>query len=140
MCELLHTWLRGTGISKADRLYAASLVTAEATVRTLLSASPDRVCLVAMGDNGVQRTDEDELRAIHLRNRLECRPADADAVRRLILAGGKVVRFHNPNRPHLHPEDVEIALDINRYDFAVKVNSRMATGRSTREMMIPRLP
>ena len=78
MCELLHTWLRGTGISKADRLYAASLVTAEATVRTLLSASPDRVSLVAMGDNGVRRTNEDELCAIHLRNRLEGRPSGAD--------------------------------------------------------------
>ena len=73
MCELLHTWLRGTGISKADRLYAASLVTAEATVRALLSASPDRVCLVAMGDNGLKRADEDELCAIRLRNRLEGR-------------------------------------------------------------------
>ena len=92
MCELLHTWLRGTGISKADRLYAASLVTAEATVRTLLSASPDRVCLVAMGDNGVQRTDEDEICAIHLRNRLEGRLSDADAVRRLILKAEEASR------------------------------------------------
>jgi phosphosulfolactate phosphohydrolase-like enzyme len=46
--------------TKAERLYAASLVTAEATVRALLSASPDQVSLVAMGDNGLSRTDEDE--------------------------------------------------------------------------------
>jgi hypothetical protein len=26
-----------------------------------------------------------------------------------------------PNRPYLHPEDVDIALDIDRYDFAVRV-------------------
>lgn len=57
--------------TKAERLYAASLVTAKATVRALLSASPDQVSLVAMGDNGIKRTDEDELCAIHLRNRLE---------------------------------------------------------------------
>jgi hypothetical protein len=61
MCELLHTWLRGTGISQADRLYAASLVTAEATVRALLSGPPDQISLVAMGDNGLKRADEDEL-------------------------------------------------------------------------------
>jgi 2-phosphosulfolactate phosphatase len=48
--------------------------------------------------------DEDELCAIHLRNRLEGRPGDADAVRRLILAGGEVGRFHDPTRPYLHPE------------------------------------
>jgi 2-phosphosulfolactate phosphatase len=40
-----------------QRLYATSLVTAEATVRALLSGSPDQVSLVAMGDNGIKRTD-----------------------------------------------------------------------------------
>ena len=75
-----------------------------------------------MGDNGVNRTDEDELSATHLRNRLEGRPGDADAIRRLILAGGEVGRFHDPARPYLHPEDVDIALDINRFDFAVRVD------------------
>ena len=108
--------------SKAKRLYATSLVTAEATVRALLSDSPDQVSLVAMGDNGLKRTDEDELCAIHLRNRLEGRPGDPDAIRRLILAGGEVGRFHDPARPYLHPEDADIALDIDRYDFAVRVD------------------
>ena len=107
--------------TRAVRLYAASLVTAEATVRALLSVSPDQVSLVAMGDNGRKRTDEDELCAIHLRNRLEGRLSDADAIRRLILARGKVVRFHDPARPFLHPEDVDIALDIDHYDFGVRV-------------------
>jgi 2-phosphosulfolactate phosphatase len=108
--------------NRAERLYATSLVIAEATVREILSGSPDQVSLVAMGDNGLKRTDEDELCAIHLRNRLEGRPGDANAVRRLILAGGEVGRFHDPARPYLHPEDVDIALDIDRYDFAVRVD------------------
>jgi 2-phosphosulfolactate phosphatase len=107
--------------TRADRLYAASLVTAEATVRALLSGSPDQVSLVAMGENGLNRTDEDELCAIHLRNRLEGRPGDSDAIRRLILAGGEVGRFYDPARSYLHPEDVDIALDIDRYDFAIRV-------------------
>jgi 2-phosphosulfolactate phosphatase len=107
--------------TKAERLYAASLVTADATVRALLSGSPDQISFVAMGDNGVSRTDEDELCATHLRNRLQGRPGDTDAIRRLILTGGEVRRFHDPARPYLHPEDVDIALDIDRYDFAVRV-------------------
>ena len=41
--------------------------------------------------------------------------------RRLILVGGEMERFHDPSRPYLHPEDVDIALDIDRYDFAVRV-------------------
>jgi len=74
-----------------------------------------------MGDNGIARTDEDEVCAIHLRNLLEGRSGDRRAVQRLILAGGEVGRFHDPSRPHLHPEDVDIALDIDRHDFAIRV-------------------
>lgn len=107
---------------RADRLYAASLVTAEATVRALLSGSPGEVAVVAMGDNGTIRTDEDELTAIHLRNRLEGRPGDKQAVRQVILAGGEVRRFYDPARLGHRPEDVEIALDIDRYDFAIRVH------------------
>jgi 2-phosphosulfolactate phosphatase len=62
--------------SGAKRLYAASFVTAEATVRALLSGPPDQISLVAMADNGIKRTEE----------------------------------------------DVDIALDIDRYDFAVRVH------------------
>jgi 2-phosphosulfolactate phosphatase len=105
---------------QAERLYVASLVTAEATARALLSGSPNQA-VVWMGDNGAKRTDDDELCAIHLRNRLEGRSGDRDVIRRLIL-GGEVGRFYDPARPYLHPEDVHISLDIDRYDFAVRVN------------------
>src|SRR5882762_5008906 len=97
-------------------------VGAEATVRALLSNSPDQITLVPMGDNGITRTDEDELTAIHLRNRLEGRPGDRQAVQRVILAGGEVRRFYDPARVGHRPEDVEIALDIDRYDFAIRVD------------------
>lgn len=107
--------------SRAERLYAASLVTASATARAILAGTPEQVTLVAMGDNGINRTDEDEVCAIHLRNRLEGRLGDRRAGQRLILAGGEVGRFQDPARPHLHAEDVDIALDIDRYDFAIRV-------------------
>jgi 2-phosphosulfolactate phosphatase len=107
--------------NRADRLYAASLVNATATARAMLAGAPKQITLVPMGDNGINRTDEDEVCAIHLRNRLEGRPGDRRAVQRLILAGGEVTRFHDPSRPHLHPQDADIALDIDRYDFAVRV-------------------
>jgi len=107
--------------SRAERLYAASLVTANATARAVLSGSPQTVTLVAMGGEGVKRTDEDELCAIHLRNRIEGRSGDPEAVRRLILAGGEVIRFHDPTRPYLNAQDLDIAPDVDRYEFAVRV-------------------
>jgi 2-phosphosulfolactate phosphatase len=104
----------------AERLYATSLVTANATARALLSSAPSRVSLVAMGNNAIVRTDEDELCALHLRNLLEGRRGDASALRHVILAGGDALRFHDPSRPHLDRRDLDIALDIDRYDFAIR--------------------
>jgi 2-phosphosulfolactate phosphatase len=134
--ELLGVALRGASVVQrtsagtqgviaasrgADRLYAASLVTVNATAQALRSGSPRRITLVAMGENGTVRTNEDELCALHLRNLLEDRAGDPEAVRRVILAGGEAERFRDPTREHLHPEDLGIALDINRYGFAVRV-------------------
>jgi 2-phosphosulfolactate phosphatase len=109
--------------SCADCLYAASLVTATATARALSAPGSNRIALVAMGNNGIERTDEDELCALHLRNLLDGRTGDPDAVRRLFLAAGENARFNDPSRPHLHREDVEIALRIDRYDFAIRVRT-----------------
>jgi 2-phosphosulfolactate phosphatase len=106
--------------ARADRLYAASLVTAEATVRALLSGLPAEVTIVAMGDNGAIRTDEDELTAIQLRNRLEGRPGNKQAVRQVILAGGEVARFYDPARLGHRPEDVEIAL-VQRFRISASM-------------------
>jgi 2-phosphosulfolactate phosphatase len=117
---------------EAGHLYAASLVTADATVQALRSTGSDRITLVAMGDNGTVRTMEDELCALHLRNLLEGRPGDPEAVRRVILAGGEAERFHDPTRPHLQPGDLDVALDINRYNFAIRV--RLECGRPVARM------
>src|SRR5215510_11611391 len=106
----------------ATQLYAGALVTARATVRAIRRHSPRQVTLVAMGNDGVTRADEDELCAIYLRNLLECRADNASAIRELILAGPRIADFHDPYKAHLHPEDLEIALDIDRYDFAVRVS------------------
>jgi 2-phosphosulfolactate phosphatase len=105
----------------AERLYAASLVTAGATAQALAAGPPPQISIVAMGNDGLVRADEDELCAMHLRNLIEGRPGDTEALRRLIRAGGEIARFHDPARPWLHPEDVELALEVGRYDFAIHV-------------------
>jgi 2-phosphosulfolactate phosphatase len=104
-----------------ERLYAGSLVTATATARAIRAARPALVTLVAMGDSGIERTDEDELCALHLRNLLEGRPGNPAAVRDVILAGKRISDFRDPGKPHLPSEDLDIAIDIGRFDFAVRV-------------------
>jgi 2-phosphosulfolactate phosphatase len=106
----------------ADRLYATALVTAPATARALAAGNPEIVSLVAMGEDGTERTDEDEMCAVHIRHLLEGRHGDPDAIRRVIQAGDEApARFLDPNRPDSPVADLAICLDIGRYDFAIRV-------------------
>jgi 2-phosphosulfolactate phosphatase len=110
-----------TAAKAAEHMFAASLVTASATARAISSLASDRITLVAMGEEGKQRSSEDEICALHLRNLLVGRPGNPDAARQMILSGAEVAKFNDPNRPWLIPDDVPFALNIDRYDFAIKV-------------------
>ena len=121
---ILSTRAGTVGVAAADEaetIYAGSLVVAGATAKAILRNKPPEVMIVAMGWNARVRTDEDEQCALYLRNLLEGRRPDPEAVRRLVLASGEVAKFHDPGQRHFHPEDVEIALEIDNYDFAIRV-------------------
>lgn len=107
--------------SDTSEIYAGSFVVAGATARVIREEKPAKVTIVAMGWNAAVRTDEDELCALYLRNLLQGRQPDREAVRKLVLAGGEVAKFHDPSQPHFHPEDLEIALEIDKYDFSVRI-------------------
>jgi 2-phosphosulfolactate phosphatase len=39
----------------------------------------------------------------------------------VVRAGGEAAKFGDPQQPHFHREDLEIALEIDKYDFAIRV-------------------
>jgi 2-phosphosulfolactate phosphatase len=113
-----------TGIAaatQAEAVYAGSFVVVEATARAIREQNPACVTLVAMGWNAQVRTDEDELCAMYLRNLLQGRRPDPEAVRKLVLESGEAAKFRDPGQPHFHPEDLDISLEMNKYDFAIRV-------------------
>jgi 2-phosphosulfolactate phosphatase len=124
---LIQTTTNGTAglnaAKHADRLFAGSLVTAEATVQAILADTPAVVTLVAMGRGGKARADEDELCALYLRSRLEGREPDIAALRN-VLSG-----MAPPPDPKLVASgdydlrDREIALMINSIPFAIEVTA-----------------
>ncbi len=110
--------------AKAGRIYGGSLVAAEATAKAILNRSPQVVTLVAMGWAGRVRTDEDEQCALYLRNLLQGRRPNPEALRSLILSGGESQKFDDPAKPHFHPRDRDIALRINTVPFAIKITQK----------------
>jgi 2-phosphosulfolactate phosphatase len=102
-------------------VYGASFVVADATARAILRENLPHVTIVAMGWNAQVRTDEDEQCALYLRNRLQGRRPEVEAVQQLVLASGEVAKFRDPQQPHFHPQDLDIALEVNKYDFAIRI-------------------
>ena len=105
----------------ADTIYLGSFVVAQAMVNSILRQQPDVVSIIAMGDQGRVRSDEDEQCGIYLRNILEGRKPDFAAVQSLIMTGGATQKFYDPGQPQYHPEDVDLALQIDRFPFAMRI-------------------
>jgi 2-phosphosulfolactate phosphatase len=108
-----------TASATSPYILAASLVTASATARALRSAGTEQVTLVAMGNNGL-RSSEDEICALYLRDLVEGRKPNPEAARQMILSGSEAAKFGDPQRPWLHPADLPLSLDIDRFDFAIR--------------------
>jgi len=106
----------------ASEIFLGSFVVAQATVDAIKAGGPELVSIIAMGDQGVARADEDEQCGIYLRNILEGRKPDFAAVKSLVLEGGATQKFFDPTQPQYHPKDVTLALKADRYDFAMKIS------------------
>ncbi len=110
-----------TAAAQADTIYLGSFVTAAATVRTILASAPPLVTIVAMGLAATQRSDEDEHCALYLRNLLQGRCPDREAVQKLVRIGQEAQKYDDPSQPQFHPQDKELALQVSRYSFALQV-------------------
>ena len=105
----------------ADTIYLGSFVVAQATAEAIQRRGPEVVSIIAMGDQGRVRSDEDEQCGIYLRNIMEGRKPEFDAVKSLILTGGATQKFFDSGQPQFHPQDVELAMELDRYPFAMRI-------------------
>ncbi len=105
----------------ASQIYAGSFAIADATVKAILHDNPELVTIVAMGLEAKVHADEDEQCALYLRNLLQGRKPDPEAVQALVLAGEEAQKYADPSQPQYHPEDRDMALQIDSVDFAIRV-------------------
>ena len=78
-----------------------------------------------MGGDALVRTDEDEQCAMYIRNLVEGRSPDPEAVRSLVLAGDQARQVRRPGPPLTSiPQDLEWALRVDAFDFAMLVERR----------------
>ena len=122
---IAHSTMAGTvGVNKAanaDEIFVGSLAIARATAEAIIQRNPQLVTIVAMGDGGKTRTDEDEQCALYMRNLLQGRAPDQNAVRSLVMSCDQAAKYDDPALPHFRPEDRDIALEIDSIPFAIEV-------------------
>jgi 2-phosphosulfolactate phosphatase len=127
-CRLVQRTSAGTqGVvrsAKADTLLAASFCCARATARYIRQNPGSLVTLVVTGARPSDPGDEDVACADYLEALLEgVNPDRAEIVRR-VRGSWAARKFLDPAVPEFPLADLECALDIDRFDFALLVRRR----------------
>jgi 2-phosphosulfolactate phosphatase len=105
--------------TRADRLYAGSLVVARATARAILDAGPELVTLVATGED--RGHPEDRACARYLEGLLAGCPADLDDLLRPLYGTNRYRRFAAGEWPGFPVTDLDLCLAADRFEFAMPV-------------------
>jgi len=121
---VIHTTHAGTralvDAAGADEAITGSFVNAAAVARYIEAAGPKTVSLVCSGLEGRAETPEDTLCAGYLRDLLEGRRPDFESIRDRIVGSECSRRFLDPVERICPEGDVELCLDLDRFDFAVR--------------------
>lgn len=100
-----------------DDIFAASLVVARATAQACLSRRPAALTLVASADH-----PEDHACARYIESLVTGEPADLDALLAPLRESDRYRRVMSGSWPGFPPSDVELALQPDRFDFAMPVS------------------
>ena len=123
----MHTTSAGTqglvNASGADEIITGSFVNIKAVVDYIKTKSPDLVSLVAMGEGGQNKTEEDIFCAHYFKNLLlDEKPEPFINIRKKLKAGSGA-KFFEDSKEWFTKRDFELCLKLNRFDFVIKAVS-----------------
>jgi 2-phosphosulfolactate phosphatase len=110
--------------TNADTILLGSFVMARAIVRYIQKTEPEVVSLVAMGSAGVEPSEEDESCAAYIEGRLRGELPGFEEMKRRIRASPSGSKFFDPSQLQFREEDFRLALELDRFDFVLKVERR----------------
>jgi 2-phosphosulfolactate phosphatase len=103
-----------SAVESAAELYAASLVVARATATACLSRQPEAVTLLASADH-----PEDHACATYIEGLLRGEEPDVDTLLQPLRESARFARAKSGSWPGFPPTDLELALMVDRFDFAM---------------------
>jgi 2-phosphosulfolactate phosphatase len=123
---LVHTTSAGTqglvNVKNASEILTGSFVNASAIIQYIRNANPKEVSLVCMGYSALFPIEEDTFCAEYIKNELEGKSNDFEAMKKIIRAGsGK--RFFEPEKQAFAPSsDFELCLALNHFNFVIRTS------------------
>jgi len=122
-CRLIQRTSAGTqGVVRSRRathLFAASLTCAQATVRAILTLGSDQVTMVITGSDADGWGDEDLACADYLKALIHGEVPDDERAIERVLRSKAAEKFRDPQRPQFAPTDLDCAVDVDRFAFAL---------------------
>jgi 2-phosphosulfolactate phosphatase len=109
--------------TQAEERMVGSFVIAEATVEYIKQRNPEQVSLVAMGWGGKEKSIEDELFAEYIKKRLTGLTPDFQEIQNRIRNNPQGAKFFDPDKPEFREEDFYAAMALDRFNFALKVET-----------------
>lgn len=122
---LVHTTHAGTqglvNATGAEEVLTGAFVNISAVARYLTARAAQRVSLVRMGHEAVERCAEDDLYAECLRLLLLGQPAPLDEVRERLRGAPAAAKFFDPACSAWAPrDDFDYCTDVDRFDFVLR--------------------
>ena len=108
----------------AERLLAASLCVASATCEYIKSLNPPSVTFVETGARGGGSGDEDIACADYMAGLLDGTPPELDQIERRVRNSRAAQKFVGDNRSVFPRADLEEALKVDCFDFAMEAHRR----------------
>jgi len=105
----------------ANEIILGNFVNIQEIINHIKRKNPEIVTLVAMGDSGIKIADEDELCGQYIKKSLEGKTMDFDEIKDYLKNYKGSQKFFDKNDPHHLEEDFYCALDINKFNFIMKI-------------------
>lgn len=105
----------------SGEIILGNFVNATSIINYIKQKNPKTVTLVAMGSEGREITDEDELCARYIKESLEGKSPDFNEIKHYLRNYKSALKFFDKNKPEFPEEDFNCAMDIDRFKFVLKV-------------------
>lgn len=107
---------------QASEIILGSFVCLQAIVNYIKKVNPPLVTLVAMGDHGIEKTDEDELCARAIKDLLLGKGANFEKIKSHLRNYSSAQKFFDMTKTEFNEKDFHLAMDFSRFNFILKVH------------------